>query len=127
MSAFLLTVFLIVYLAIFGLSLGYLAAAMMLDALDRWRARKARRFLALCFMLALPGCATAPKVVETPNICPAPRTPPSLPVLPQSLPPLTLGPSDDPAVKLLQNRFDSQAAYGACLKELDTLRAFVTP
>ena len=122
-----LAIFLVVYLVIFAIAMLMLVAAVLLDIRDELRRKRAGRLVALCVLLALPGCASAPKVIETPNVCPAPRTPPSLPALPQSLPQLTIGPNDDPAVKLLQNRFDSQAQYGACLKELDTLRAFVTP
>ncbi|HKS97633.1 MAG TPA: hypothetical protein VJV74_16070, partial [Terriglobia bacterium] len=59
-----LAIFLVVYLAIFVVAMLMLVAAVLLDIRDELRRKRAGRLLALCILLALPGCATAPKVIE---------------------------------------------------------------
>lgn len=84
------------------------------------------RALALALLLA--GCASAPKLVTVPDVCPAlPKRPPQVAtVLPEELPTLPANLEDAAAAgELLRVRVDSAAQYQACRANNEALRDWI--
>lgn len=90
--------------------------------------------IALCCIVWLHGCASVPRVITVPSVCPAPREQPAklmgelpdrLPALAESLP-KNWGP-EQAADALQQVRRESAAAYAACYESraglIDWIRA----
>lgn len=125
-----LAMFLIAYIGVF---FGFLTMVCYVACLEAWEGfqrkaarRRAHRLLALFLLATVAGCSILPpKVVSLPSACPAPRTPPPQRQLPESLPALVIGPTDDPAQAILQNRIASQQAYAECLQAVNELSQFI--